>query len=387
MPAANCRSRGVSRWPLARSRSPARKSSPLWANVAAERRWLLHFDDIAVARGQFLDHHRVGGLRQHTAGKDARGFAGRQRRGEWAAGGDFANHFKSRRRARHIGSAHGVSVHGRHVGRRLGTARLEIVGEHAAVGIGERHFVRGQRLGLSQNLLQRLRNRQQRHDQVFLRAKMAALAAALLNQPDAFDAHAALDRLDHVVDGEAGDRHGGQCFHLDAGLAGDLDPRGHGNARQLRVGYGVDLDLSEQQRVAERDQFVGALGRHDAGNAGGAEHVALLGVAAAYDLERFRLHQHTAFGDRHPLRTRLGRHVDHACLAAGCSDATVCWDAGPRPYRADASAGLRASSVRVAAATSSCRIRLSPTRKVEIPTLARRARSAGDSIPLSPTKA
>src|SRR5262245_43906576 len=39
------------------------------------------------------------------------------------------------------------------------------------------------------------------------------LAAALLDQPDALDAHAALHRLHHVVDGEAGDRNCRQRFH------------------------------------------------------------------------------------------------------------------------------------------------------------------------------
>ena len=47
--------------------------------------------------------------------------------------------------------------------------------------------------------------------------------------------------------------------------------------------------------------------------------------------------------------------------------------------------GLRASSARVAAATSVCRIRLSPTRKVAIPAVASRARSSGVKMPLSPT--
>src|SRR6185437_1368623 len=51
------------------------------------------------------------------------------------------------------------------VGRRLGAARLEIVGQHEAIGFGERYFIGRQRLRLGQHLLQRSRNRQQRHDQ------------------------------------------------------------------------------------------------------------------------------------------------------------------------------------------------------------------------------
>src|SRR5258708_4491827 len=44
-------------------------------------------------------------------------------------------------------------------------------------------------------------------------AVAARLAAALLDEPDTFDAHAALHRLDHVIDGQAGNRNGGQRFH------------------------------------------------------------------------------------------------------------------------------------------------------------------------------
>src|ERR1700722_844965 len=52
-------------------------------------------------------------------------------------------------------------------------------------------------------------------------------AAALLDQANALDAHAALDRLHHVVDGETGDRHRGQRLHLDTGLAGHLGSGAH----------------------------------------------------------------------------------------------------------------------------------------------------------------
>ena len=47
----------------------------------------------------------------------------------------------------------------------------------------------------------------------------ARSAAALFQQGDAFDHHAAIRRLQHVVDGQAGDRHRRQRLHLHAGLA------------------------------------------------------------------------------------------------------------------------------------------------------------------------
>ena len=61
--------------------------------------------------------------------------------------------------------------------------------------------------------------------------------------------------------------------------------------------------------------------------------------------------------------------------------------AGHRASRVPVARGasVRASSARVAAVTSACRIRLSPTRKVDMPTRSSRARSAGVKMPLSPT--
>src|SRR5580700_4568545 len=127
---------------------------------------------------------------------------------------------------------------------------------------------------------------------------MAGPATAFFDQPDSFDAHAALDRFHHVIDGETGDRYCGQRFHLNAGLAGDLDAGFDDDARQLGVRRDVDLDLRDGERVAERDQFVRAFGRLNAGDAGYAEHIALLGVTLAHDVEGFARHHHAAFSHR-----------------------------------------------------------------------------------------
>ena len=50
------------------------------------------------------------------------------------------------------------------------------------------------------------------------RPEVAAAAAALFHEADLADDHRLVDRLDHVVDGQRGDRHGVERFHLDAGL-------------------------------------------------------------------------------------------------------------------------------------------------------------------------
>src|SRR5579872_4276045 len=105
-----------------------------------------------------------------------------------------------------------------------------------------------------------------------------------------------------------------------------------------------------------------ALGRHDTGDAGDAEHVAFLRIALADNGERLVLHDHFAFGDGNALGDGLVRHVDHAGLAAAAQMAKFLCAPGHGDYRAGASAGLRESNSRVAAATSFWRIRLSPTR-------------------------
>ena len=66
--------------------------------------------------------------------------------------------------------------------------------------------------------------------------------------------------------------------------------------------------------MAERDQPVGPLCRHDAGDTGGAEHVALFGVAFHHEPQRFGLHDHEAFGDGDPLGTWWGFMVPERSL-------------------------------------------------------------------------
>ena len=68
--------------------------------------------------------------------------------------------------------------------------------------------------------------------------------------------------------------------------------------------------------MAKRDELMRALGGHDAGDAGGAEHVAFLRIACKHKVERFRRHHHAALGDSDALGRGFRRNVDHACLAA-----------------------------------------------------------------------
>ena len=53
--------------------------------------------------------------------------------------------------------------------------------------------------------------------------ELPGLSAFFLDEANAIDSHRFIDRLQHVVERQACDRHGSQRFHLDAGLAGDFD--------------------------------------------------------------------------------------------------------------------------------------------------------------------
>src|SRR5262249_56800737 len=82
----------------------------------------------------------------------------------------------------------------------------------------------------------------------------AAPAAALADQPDRSQRHLAIDRLAHVVEGEAGDGHGGEGLHLRP-RAG-LHPHPALDAHPARgVGREFQIDVQERQGMAERDQI------------------------------------------------------------------------------------------------------------------------------------
>ena len=95
-------------------------------------------------------------------------------------------------------------------------------------------------------------------------------------------------RLAHVVDRERGGAGAHQRFHLHAGLVVHGDAADDADAAACSLGD-VDGAAFERQRMAERNQLVRALRRHDAGDDGGIEHRALLrAMAGARELARDR---------------------------------------------------------------------------------------------------
>src|ERR1043166_9318696 len=88
---------------------------------------------------------------------------------------------------------------------------------------------------------------------------ITGLAAALFDQADALDAHAALDRFDHVVDRQTRDGGRGERLHLVSGPAGDADGCAHDDAREVGLRHQFDVDFGDVERGTERDKLRGAL--------------------------------------------------------------------------------------------------------------------------------
>src|SRR4029078_9513654 len=130
--------------------------------------------------------------------------------------------------------------------------------------------------------------------------------------------------------------------------------------------------------MAERDQLMRPLRRHDAGDPRRRQHVALFGLALEDQIKRGRRHGDKTLGGRAARRHLLIADIDHTGFAFLIEMA----EAG-----AHCAASLSCSpvsSARVAAATSACRIRLSPTRNAFTPDLASLSTSSWVKMPLSP---
>ena len=110
----------------------------------------------------------------------------------------------------------------------------DILGQHAAAGLGKRHKSR-RALGRAscEDACQARPRRGAAPRSGSPGAEVARLAAGPFSSSlTPFDAHLPIDGLGHVVDGQAGDGDGGQRLHLDAGLAADAGERGDAQAGQ-----------------------------------------------------------------------------------------------------------------------------------------------------------
>ncbi len=130
------------------------------AHVLGARRCGVDDHHIAVARRVLLDDDGIAAFRQHAAGEDARGLARLECRGQRPAGRHLADELQACGRRGDVLAAHRVAVHGGDIVRRLGAACGEILGEHAAFRLGERHALDRQRLGSFEHARECIRDRE-----------------------------------------------------------------------------------------------------------------------------------------------------------------------------------------------------------------------------------
>lgn len=115
----------------------------------------------------------------------------------------------------------------------------------------------------------------------------------------------------HVIDRQRRHAGGGHGFQLDPG--GAVEPAATGDLHPVRRQcLQFDVDPGEQQRVAQGDQFVGLLCRHDPGDARHGEHIAL-GMALVLDqLQGGREHAHPGPSLGLALGSGLAGDIHHA---------------------------------------------------------------------------
>ena len=143
----------------------------------------------------------------------------------------------------------------------------------------------------------------------------------LFHHAHVVDGHAAVHGLAHVVDGEQGHLHGGEGFHLDAGLAYGFDGCSAIYAASARLGcassFEFDSNAGQRQRVAQGNQVAGFFGALNAGDAGNAQHVAFFGVARFDQRQCGGQHLDASASDGDAVGGRFGGNVDHVGLALG----------------------------------------------------------------------
>ena len=129
--------------------------------------------------------------------------------------------------------------------------------------------------------------------------------------------HALIDGLTHIVDGEQGGGNARQGLHLHAGDARRLDGAERLHSLPLGQKPEVHAHFRQRQRMTQRDELAGALGGHDAGNAGHAQHIAFLHGAALHGGECLGVHGDDAVGGGLPEGDGLLAHIHHHGVAGG----------------------------------------------------------------------
>lgn len=131
------------------------------------------------------------------------------------------------------------------------------------------------------------------------------------------DDHPPIHRLAHIVDGEQPDLHRGQRFHLDTRAPDRFHAHFAMHAGQGFIDREIHRDARQRQRMTQRNQIGGAFCALNRGDAGDAEHVALLGAALANQRERAFEHRDRAARHGNAPRFAFRADIDHVRLAGG----------------------------------------------------------------------
>ena len=140
---------------------------------------------------------------------------------------------------------------------------------------------------------------------------MPGFASGFFQEMDVTNSHPPVNRFAHVIDREECNLYGGECFHFYAGLIA-----GFGGGQAINdvfafSGFEFDINMGDGNRMAERDEFRGFLGRHYAGNTRNTEYIAFFVFALKNKLEGLRLHVDHACGDGTAVRDGFIAHIDH----------------------------------------------------------------------------
>jgi hypothetical protein len=138
-----------------------------------------------------------------------------------------------------------------------------------------------------------------------------------LQQRHVGDGHAAVHGFAHVVDGEQGDLHGGQGFHLHARGARALGRGVAQDAVRGRLHLKRHRHAGQSNRVTQRDQVAGFFGRLNARDARDTEHIALFGRAQFDQPQGLGQHPNAALCRGAAAGRGFVGHVHHVGLAMG----------------------------------------------------------------------
>ena len=144
---------------------------------------------------------------------------------------------------------------------------------------------------------------------------MARFATGFFHEANILDAHAAVDRFGHVVDGQQADGGGGQSFHLDTSTTEAFGGDCAVDGVLFLVDGEIGSNAGQRNRMAERNQVAGSFRGLNGRDTGDAEDVAFLGGAAADEGQRFGAHENAAGGSGNTGGFGFGADIDHVGLA------------------------------------------------------------------------